>query len=46
MQHALELMGLGLGGVFAALLILFIAVSIMSKIFPHREENEDGSSSK
>jgi len=36
-----ELMGLGLGGVFAALLILFIAVNIMVKIFPHREEEED-----
>jgi Oxaloacetate decarboxylase, gamma chain. len=43
MQHALELMGLGLGGVFAALLILFIAVIIMSKVFPERENNEDGS---
>ena len=43
MQHALELMGLGLGGVFAALLILFVAVTIMSKVFPQGEEKEDSS---
>jgi len=41
MSLSFELMGLGLGGVFAALLILFIAVNIMNKVFPHREEKED-----
>jgi len=37
-----ELMGLGLGGVFAALFVLFLSVIIMTKIFPHREKEEDG----
>ena len=41
MSLSLELMVLGLGGVFAALLILFIAVNVMNKIFPHREKKED-----
>jgi len=43
MELSLELMGLGLGGVFAALLILFITVNIMVKIFPHRENKKDSS---
>ena len=40
MALSFELMGLGLGGVFAALLILFFSVIILQKVFPHREKEE------
>ena len=40
MEHALELMGFGLAGVFAALFILFLSVIIMGKIFPDREKEK------
>jgi Na+-transporting methylmalonyl-CoA/oxaloacetate decarboxylase gamma subunit len=43
MMLSLELMGLGLGGVFFALLILFFSVIILRRVFPHRERKEDGS---
>ena len=43
MDLAFELMGLGLGGVFLALLILFFSVIILRRIFPHREKKENDS---
>ena len=40
MEHAFELMGFGLAGVFAALFILFLSVIIMGKMFPDREKKK------
>ena len=42
--QSLELMILGLAGVFASLAVLYIVVKIMSKIFrdkPEKEETEE-----
>ena len=36
MALSFELMGLGLGGVFFALFVLFFTIVILQKVFPHR----------
>ena len=41
MALSFELMGLGLGGVFGALLILFFTVIILQKVFPDRGQEEE-----
>ena len=41
MDLAFELMGLGLGGVFISLFVLFVAVNILVKLFPYKGEKED-----
>jgi len=43
MDLAFELMGMGLAGVFTALLILFFSVMIMIKIFPQRKKKDPDS---
>jgi hypothetical protein len=38
-QIALELMGFGLGGTFLSLILLYVAILVLRKVFKAKEEN-------
>ena len=38
--QSLQLMGYGLGGVFAALAVLALTVVLLNQVFPHKETSK------